>query len=73
MTKKISQFKIGDVITFMESGWNQVVAYVADKDPHGVSLIATSLTFGAQDTDGLFLPNDFLVTKWQSPIPEILK
>jgi hypothetical protein len=73
MQKQISQFKTGDVIAFMENNWNHVVARIIAKDEEGVSLLATSLTFGEQEVDGIFLPANFKVTKWQIPIPEILK
>jgi hypothetical protein len=74
MAKQISQFNPGDAIAYMaDGGWNHVVGIILGKDEHGVSVWVTSLTFGAEDADGVFLPNDFPVTKWQSSIPEILK
>ena len=72
MQKQISQFNPGDAITYMEGGWNQVVGYILGIDPGGVSVWATSITMGAQFADGVFLPNDFKVTKWQSALPQIL-
>ena len=73
MAKQISQFNAGDAIAYMaDGGWNHVVGIILGKDEHGVSVCVTSLTFGAEDTDGVFLPNDFKVSKWQSEIPEVL-
>lgn len=73
MTKQISQFNPGDAIAYMaDGGWNHVVGVILGKDDQGVSVLVTSLTFGAQDTDGVFLPNDFRVAKWQSALPEVL-
>ena len=72
MTKQISQFNPGDTIIFIEGGWNQVVGTILGIDPGGTSVWATSLTMGAQFADGLFLPNDTEVSKWQGIVPNVL-
>ena len=72
MVKQISQFNPGDTIYFIEGGWNQVVGTILGKDTEGVSVWATSLTFGAEEADGLFLPPTTLVAKWQFNVPQIL-
>jgi hypothetical protein len=73
MKKQISKFNEGDTVTWMEDGWNQVVATIADKDEEFVTLVATSITFGCIETDWIVRPLDMMVSKWQSPVPEILQ
>ena len=72
MKKQVSNFNVGDIVSWMEDGWNHVVGKVIGKDSEGVSIWATSLTFGSECCDGVFLPNDYPVTKFQSPVPQIL-
>lgn len=71
--KTITHFKVGDVVSWQESGWNQVVAIIGEIHPEeGVSLCATSTTFGCIASDWVWLPLSAKVAKWQSVTPEIL-
>jgi hypothetical protein len=73
MKKQISKFNEGDTVAWMEDGWNHVVATIANKGGEFVTLAATSITFGAIETDWIVRPLDMLVSEWQNPVPEILQ
>ena len=72
MKNQISKFSVGEAISWSED-FNEVVAVILDIDSDGASLAATSLTFGAEEVDYVYLPADFKVSKWQSPLPEVLQ
>lgn len=73
MKKQISKFNEGDTVAWMEDGWNHVVATISSKDGELVTLLATSITFGCCETDWICRPLDMMVSKWESPVPEILQ
>jgi hypothetical protein len=73
MKKKISEFKPGETVCWLEDGWNEVVATVASQDEEFVTLCATSLTFGCCEVDWVVRPLDMLVSSWQENVPEILQ
>jgi hypothetical protein len=72
MKKSIENFNVGEPVAWLED-YNHVVGIVAEKDSEGVVVMATSLTFGAECLDGVFLPNGYKVTKFLSPVPKVLQ
>jgi hypothetical protein len=72
MKNPISKFNVGESVTWFED-FNEVVAVILDVDNGGASLAATSLSFGAEDVDYVYLPAQFKVAKWVSELPEILQ
>jgi hypothetical protein len=73
MKKKISEFKPGETVYWIEDGWNEVVATVFSQKDGWVTLCGTSLTFGCCEVDWVVRPLDMLVSKWQENVPEILQ
>ena len=72
MKKSIENFNVGEPVAWFED-WNHVVGIVTEKDSEGVVVMATSLTFGAESLDGIFLPNGYKVSKFLSPVPKVLR